>query len=67
MHVCLLHNMCVRLRNDYTRAYAQIIQHTYIRKAVTRLGEDISYSIGEGNQTIDMNDRDSNMSAFSHC
>ena len=33
--VRLLHCMRVRLRNGYTRAYAQIMQHTYTHKAVT--------------------------------
>ena len=33
--VRLLHCMHVRLRNGYTRAYAQIMQHTHTNKAVT--------------------------------
>ena len=34
--VCvLLHCMRVRLRNGYTRTYAQIMQHTHMHKAVT--------------------------------
>ena len=35
VRVCLLHCMCVRLRNGYTQAYAQIMQHTHTHKAVT--------------------------------
>ena len=31
----LLHCMRVRLRNGYTQAYAQIMQHTHMHKAVT--------------------------------
>ena len=31
----LLHCMRVRLRNGYTQAYAQILQHTHMHKAVT--------------------------------
>ena len=36
MRACLLHCMRVRLRNGYTEAYAQIIQHTHTHKVVTR-------------------------------
>ena len=32
---CLLHCMRVRLRNGYTQAYAQIMQHTHTHKTVT--------------------------------
>ena len=32
----LLHCMRVRLRNGYTRVYAQIMQHTHMHNAVTR-------------------------------
>ena len=35
MRARLLHCMRVRLRNGYTRAYAQIMQHTHTHKAVT--------------------------------
>ena len=35
MRVRLLHCMRVRLRNGYTRAYAQIMQHTHTHKTVT--------------------------------
>ena len=35
MRVRLLHCMRVRLRNGYTRAYAQMMQHTHTHKAVT--------------------------------
>ena len=35
MHVRLLHCMRVRLHNGYTQAYAQIMQHTHMHKAVT--------------------------------
>ena len=35
VRVRLLHCMRVRLRNGYTRAYAQIMQHTHTHKAVT--------------------------------
>ena len=34
-----LHCMRVRLRNGYTQAYAQIMQHTHTHKAVTRCVE----------------------------
>ena len=36
VRVHLLHCMRVRLRNGYTWAYAQIMQHTYTHKAVTQ-------------------------------
>ena len=36
VRVRLLHCMHVQLRNGYTRAYVQIMQHTYTLKAVTR-------------------------------
>ena len=36
MRVRLLHCMRVRLRIGYTRAYAQIMQHTHTHKAVTQ-------------------------------
>ena len=35
VRACLLHCMRVRLHNGYTQAYAQIIQHTHMHKAVT--------------------------------
>ena len=35
VRVRLLHCMRVRLHNGYTRAYAQIMQHTHTHKAVT--------------------------------
>ena len=35
VHVRLLHFMRVRLRNGYTRTYAQIMQRTHTHKAVT--------------------------------
>ena len=35
MHVRLLHFMRVRLRNGYTRAYTQIMQHTHTHKTMT--------------------------------
>ena len=35
MRACLLYCMRVRLRNGYTQAYAQIMQHTHTHKAVT--------------------------------
>ena len=35
MRVRLLHCMRVRLRNGYTQAYAQIMQHTHMHKALT--------------------------------
>ena len=35
VRVRLLHCMRVRLRNGYTRAYAQIMQHTHTHKEVT--------------------------------
>ena len=46
---CLLHCMRVRLRNGYTQAYAQIMQHTHMHKAVALKPK--SYSLVEGNQT----------------
>ena len=45
VRVCLLHCMRVRLRNGYTQAYAQIMQHMHTHKKK-------SYSPVEGNQTI---------------
>ena len=53
VRACLLHCMRVRLRNDYTQAYAQIMQHTHTHKAVTDALKPTSYSLVEGNQTID--------------
>ena len=44
--------MRVRLHNGYTRAYAQIMQHTHTHKAVTGRVEAKSYSLVEGTQTI---------------
>ena len=35
VHACLLHCMRVWLHNGYTQAYAQIMQHTHMHKAVT--------------------------------
>ena len=35
VRACLLHCMRVRLRNGYTQAYAQMMQHTHTHKAVT--------------------------------
>ena len=35
VHVRLQHCMRVRLHNGYTQAYAQIMQHTHMHKAVT--------------------------------
>ena len=35
VRACLLHCMRVRLRNGYTQAYAQIMQHTHTHKAVS--------------------------------
>ena len=35
MHVCLLGCVHVRVRNGYTQACAQIMQHTRMHKAVT--------------------------------
>ena len=35
VRACLLHCMHVWLRNGYTQAYVQIMQHTYTHKAVT--------------------------------
>ena len=48
VHVRLLHCMHVQLRNGYTRAYAQIMQHTHTPKALTLK----SYSLVAGNQSI---------------
>ena len=36
VHACLLHCMHAQLRNGYTQAYAQIMQHMHTHKAVTR-------------------------------
>ena len=36
-----------------TRAYTQIMQHTHTHKAVTGRVEAKSYSLVEGNETID--------------
>ena len=52
MHACLLHCMCVQLRNGYTQAYAQIMQHTHTHKAVTGHIEAKKLLSHEGNQTI---------------
>ena len=53
VRACLLHCMNVRLRNGYTQAYVQIMQYTHTLKAVTGRVEAKSYSLVEGNQTID--------------
>ena len=34
MRVCLLHFLRMHLRNGYTRAYAQLKQHTHTHKVV---------------------------------
>ena len=39
VRACLLHCMHVRLRNGYTQAYEQIMQHTHTHKAVTGVVE----------------------------
>ena len=49
--VRLLHCMRVRLHNGYTRAYAQIMQHTHTHKVVADELKPKSYSLVEGNQT----------------
>ena len=55
MRACLLHCMRVRLRNGYTQAYAQIMQHKHMHKAVTGRVKAKKLLSREGNQTIDSN------------
>ena len=43
----------MHLRNGYMRAYAQIKQHSYTHNAVDMHVKAKSYSLVEGNQTID--------------
>ena len=50
--VCLLHFMCVRLHNGYTRAYVQIMQHANTHKAMTWSIEAKSYSLVESNHNL---------------
>ena len=45
------HCLRVSLHNGYTRALAQIKQHTHTHKAVVRRLETKSYSLVKGNQT----------------
>ena len=52
MRVRLLHCVRVRLRNGYTRAYAQIIQHMHMHKEVTGLVEAKKLLSRRSNQII---------------
>ena len=52
VHVCLLHCMRVRLRNGYTQAYVQIMQHMHTQWPDALKPK--SCSLVEDNQTIDM-------------